>query len=443
MTSRPFFHYKNQERLILNSLYTKFRNQRVIQGEFNGINTPTITVFLGLFNGEKYFEDIFKQLTTQIDQDFYLIVVDNDSSDKSWEKMHAFLDAFPGRVKIVKNPFNVGSAGSLSLNYDLIETNWWCSWHQDDIYEEDYLSVFKKEIHTIAEDTVSISAQMGSISENGIPNAVPPRANWVLKANGPLDYFIANLRTQIVSFPSTAFRTEAFGSTLYPWHNSSFSDSELTLQMCANGSFRFLKTKTMNYRENSLSESHSISSREADFGVGVSLARVLSSSEFQKIAKFVEISERENFLSAVRDSISLRLGDTEYSKFIQFLAAENCMIAWDYSESSSIEQVGEYFTNLGTGFTPQLLSRILEFLEINNGVISQNQSPKTVSFLDSFIGSNSVSVNLKNTKKTVFRKLYDRFLMKFSFETQMYIGKFLLQLKIRLSSNHPWNFKWR
>ena len=86
------------------------------------------------------------------------------------------------------------------------------------------------------------------------------------------------------------------------------------------------------------------------------------------------------------------------------------MIAWDYSESSSIEQVGEYFTNLGTEFTPQLLSRILEFLEINNGVISQNQSPKTVSFLDSFIGSNSVSVNLKNTKKTVFRKLYDRFL---------------------------------
>ena len=145
----------------MDGFYTKFRNQRIIQGEFNPTNIPPITVFLGLFNSEKYLNDIFKQLTTQIDQDFYLIAVDNNSTDKSWGNIHAFLDAFPRRVKIVKNPFNVGGAGSLALNYDLIETDWWCSWHQDDTYECDYVASFNRKIHSITKNIVTITAQMG------------------------------------------------------------------------------------------------------------------------------------------------------------------------------------------------------------------------------------------------------------------------------------------
>ena len=272
---------------------------------------------------------------------------------------------------------------------------------------------------------------------------MPPRANWILKNSDPLDSFIANLRTQIVSFPSTAFRTEVFGSTVYPWLNSTFSDSELTLRMSAKGCFQFLKEKTMNYRENSLSESHSISSRESDFGVGVSLARVFSSDDFKRIAKTVELHERGKFLAAITDSISLRLGNTEYAKFIQFLAAENCMMAWEYSEKSSIEQVIEYCTNLGTESTLETLSQILKFLGYENSSLIRDKDCNTTKFLDNFVGSNDININFKNNQKSLVRKIYDKFSVRLPFRFQMYFGKFLLQLKIRLHNNHLWNFKWR
>ncbi len=429
--------------MILSKLSTKFRNQRVIRGNFRSSDVPCLTVFLGLYNGEQYFDQLFDQLVNQTDQDFFLVVVDNDSSDESWRRMQIFLDTFPGRVKVTKNPFNIGGAGSLVLNYDLIETIWWCSFHQDDEYEYEYVAVFNKKIKSIAEEVVSISAEMGSVSESGLLNAVPPRAHWILKENSPTDMFIANLRAQIVPFPSTAFKTKIFGATMLPWHNSSFSDSELTLQMCAKGNFEFLKARTMNYKENSLSESHSISSRESNFGVGVSLARVFSSSEFKVIAKLVQPNDRNKFLEAVRDSISARLGETEYSKFIQFLAAENCMIAWDYSESTSVAQVSEYFDSLGTTFTPQLLSKILEFLGVDYYSEEQTKNLETDIFLDNFLGSTNTSVHKKNINKSLPRKIYDVSMVKAPFRVQKVFGIFILRIKMKFHKKHPWNFKWR
>ncbi len=429
--------------MILNKLSTKFRNQRIIRGNFRSSDVPCLTVFLGLYNGEQYFDQLFDQLVNQTDQDFFLVVVDNDSSDETWARMQIFLETFPGRVKVIKNPFNIGGAGSLVLNYDLIETIWWCALHQDDEYEYEYVAVFNKKIQHISEETISISAEMGSISENGLLNAIPPRANWILNGNNPTDLFVANLRTQIVSFPSTAFRTDVFDSIIYPWHNSSFSDSEFTLKMCAKGTFEFLNTRTMNYRENSLSESHSISSRESNFGVGVSLARVFSSSEFRSIAKLVDAIDRDKFLKAVEDSISIRLGITEYSKFIRFLAAENCMIAWDYSEKASIEQVSEYFRNLGTAFTPKLLSRILEFLGTADNSDTHIQDPETSQFLDDFLGSINTNAHQKNIKKSLLRKVYDYLMINLPFKVQKNVGKVALKFKVKVTKNHPWNFKWR
>ncbi len=429
--------------MILNKLSTKFRNQRIMRGNFRSSDVPCLTVFLGLYNGEQYFDQLFDQLVNQTDQDFFLVVVDNDSSDETWTRMQIFLDTFPGRVKVIKNPFNIGGAGSLALNYDVIETIWWCALHQDDEYEYEYVAVFNRKIKSMSEETISISAEMGSVSESGLLNAVPPRAHWMLKGNSPADLFIANLRAQIVPFPSTAFKTQIFGSTMFPWHNSSFSDSELTLQMCAKGTFEFLNAKTMNYKENSMSESHSISSRESNFGVGVSLARVFSSSEFKVIAKLVEPNDREKFLEAVRNSIGARLGETEYSKFIKFLAAENCMIAWDYSESTSIEQVSEYFGDLGTTFTPQLLSRILEFLGAYDYSENHTKNPETHIFLDNFLGSINTNVHQKNIEKRLFRKLYDASMVGAPFGIQKFFGIFILQIKMKFSKKHPWNFKWQ
>ena len=426
----------------MDELFLKARNLRVTKGYIPEDTTTRLTVFIGIYNAEDYVTKIVKQLTSQTDQDFLIVLVDNNSLDSSWEKLQILLNLFPNRIKIVKNPFNFGAAGSLALNIDLILTEWWCAFHQDDDYKNNYVENFNQAIRDVKEEAVSISAEMGSITNTGRKSAVPPRSSWLLEKPDFISALIANLHAQTVPFPATAFKTKVYRECISPWHSTAFSDTESTLAMLQFGDFIFNKRNTMNYRENEMSESHSLNSHESLLATGASLARIFSSSAFAKMVKMVEPSERASFRKALNKSIEIRLGVSEFSKFVKYLAVENCMIAWDYSETSSIEQVRTYFDESGSVFTPQLLERILHFLD-ETPKESTDRSSLTNSFLNSFLESADLNVNLKNQNLSLSHKLYNSLLKFLPFKVQKNVGMFALKLKIRVTKNHPWNFKWR
>jgi len=43
----------------------------------------------------------------------------------------------------------------------------------------------------------------------------------------------------------------------------------------------------------------------------------------------------------------------------------------------------------------------------------------------------------------LLRKIYDYIMINFPFKMQKNVGMFVLKLKVRVTKNHPWNFKWR
>lgn len=427
----------------MDDLFSKARNSRVIEGNIPSGLASKLTVFLGIYNGETYIPKIIQQLTAQIDQDFLIVAVDNNSQDSSWEKMQILPTLFPNRIKIVKNPFNLGAAGSLALSLDLIQTEWWCAFHQDDDYKSNYVKNFNRIIHDAKADVVSISAEMGSITNAGRKRAVPPRSSWLLKNLDSTSAIISNLRVQTVPFPATAFRTSVYKQCISPWHSTAFSDTESTIMMLEFGNFVFSKKNTMDYRENEMSESHSINSHESLLAMGASLARIFSSSAFLNVAKQVEPVDRVNFQVAIKNSVEIRLGSSEFSKFIEYLVAENCMIAWKYSEAGSIEQVRSYFNESGSAFTPQLLGRVLYFLDVEAEEYGNQQSDTTQNFLNSFFGLPNLNVNLKNKNLSWSRKLYSSIVKFFPYAMQKKVGRFLLRIRIYSNSNHPWNFRWK
>jgi hypothetical protein len=370
-------------------------------------------------------------------------VVDNDSKDTTWDRLQILLNLFPGRVKIVKNPFNFGAAGSLALNLELIETDWFCSLHQDDDYFSSYVKNFNQIIDNVEEEVVTVSAEMGSITNAGSKVAVPPRSSWVLRGSDTISALIANLRVQTVPFPASAFRTNIYRQCISPWHSTGFSDTESTLFMLEFGNFMFSKANTMNYRENEMSESHSINNHESLLSTGASLSRVFSSSVFAKLVRVVRPEDRYQFLESLNKSIEIRLGNSEFSKFMKYLAAENCMVAWGYSEASSINQVRSYFTDSGSTFTPHLLAGILDFLGEPGEEPNYSQSIETNNFLNSFLGSLDSNVNLRNQKSSLTRKFYNSLVKLLPFKIQKNISTFIIKLKLRLTENHPWDFKWR
>jgi glycosyltransferase involved in cell wall biosynthesis len=426
----------------LNDLFIKARNLRLIKGDFPSHPTIDLTVFIGVYNGKSYIPKIIEQLTSQLDQNFLIVVADNNSQDSSWEDLQKMLRLFPNRIKIVKNPINFGAAGSLALSMDLIESEWWCGFHQDDDYKSNYVKNFNQLIQHAKRNIVSISAEMGAITHAGTKAAVPARSSWLLKKPDLHAAFIANLRVQTIPYPATAFRTSIFRECVSPWHSTAFSDTESTLAMLEFGNFQFSSRHTMNYRENEMSESHSINNHESLLATGSSLARVFSSTAFAGIAKQVDAQDRINFLEALNKSIEIRLGISELSKFVKYIAAENCMVAWDYSETSSIEQVRSYFVNTESAFTPQLLNRILDFLNMPSNKVG-DVSFSTQHFLNSFLGSPNLNVNLRNQNLSSSRRFYNVIMKFMPHFLQKRIGRSLLKLRILLNPTHPWNFKWK
>ena len=427
----------------MSGLFDKARKSRLVIGDFDRLNNLDFTVFLGLYNADQYIDDIFFQITSQLDQKFNLIVADNCSTDFTWKRILELVNAFEGRIKIVKNPLNFGGAGSLAFNFDLIETDWWCAWHQDDYYFPNHIATFRNTIRTLDSEVVGISADMGSNSSEGKRIAMKPRANWLLKDFDKIDLFIANLRTQVIPFPATAFRRDVFKDAITPWHSTAFSDTETTMLMCSKGKFEFSNKMTMRYRENEMSESHSINNHESLFGIGASLTRVFSSDAFVNIAKNIEEDERKVFLEALNNSIQIRLGPSEYSKFIQLLMAESCMVAWGYEETNSLLQVKSYFKDIGSTFSPELFSNILDFLGEEQNLQNDSKNTTTIQFLNEFLGGSDSSVNSKNQQLSLAHNFYNKIMKHLPYALQKKTGQFLLKLKIKPNPEHPWNFKWK
>ena len=106
-----------------------------------GHKNEKITVFLGIYNGENFLLSLKNQLKSQKFHDFILVVVDNASTDNSFEKLSAWKSDFGDRVTLYRNDKNLGGGGSLhkALSERYIKTEWFVTLHQDDFYLPNHL----------------------------------------------------------------------------------------------------------------------------------------------------------------------------------------------------------------------------------------------------------------------------------------------------------------
>ena len=327
-----------------------------------GHNSGEITVFLGIYNGENYLQSLKNQLKSQKFQNFILVVVDNASTDNSFEKLLSWKSDFGDRITIYRNDENLGGGGSLhkALSERSIETEWFVTLHQDDFYFPNHLEVIVKTLRESPESVVAVCTGMGSMDESGNTQATPPRAAWLIEDTSAVSSFLINLRFQTLSFPSSAFKTEAFVECFRYWHSPAFSDTETTLYLCAYGEFRYVLTETMRYRENSSSESHVVNSLEASISASISLCRVFTSQEFKLILRMVQPSSRAKFFSELVNSIELRIPKSPLMHFVKILATEECSRVWEYQEKSGTLALSSIYDGFGSEFSSTLLARIAE-----------------------------------------------------------------------------------
>ena len=131
-------------------------------------NKKKVTVFLGIYNGIDYLGSLFNQIRDQDSLEFELLLVDNASTDNSYEVIQGWQQQLPTiNVRVVRNSRNLGAGGSLNSNLHLIDTPWFTTFHQDDFYKSNHISELLYLINNAKEDISGVSVTMGSMSNEG------------------------------------------------------------------------------------------------------------------------------------------------------------------------------------------------------------------------------------------------------------------------------------
>ncbi|ULL17000.1 glycosyltransferase [Paenibacillus sp. H1-7] len=95
-----------------------------------------ISVVMAVYNGEKYVEEAVRSVLNQTYPHFELIIVDDGSTDRTWEILEAIDDP---KVKIIHQDKNHGAASCLNLGIEHAKGDWIAIHDADDISEPNRL----------------------------------------------------------------------------------------------------------------------------------------------------------------------------------------------------------------------------------------------------------------------------------------------------------------
>lgn len=401
------------------------------------------TVFLGIYNGVEYLDSLMEQLLYQNLKAFPILIVENASADGSWENIMGWPPEIKSRSKLIRNPINVGGIGTLVLNLCEVETPWLVTLHQDDIYLPNHLSILAQTLGGTSEEEIVVFTDMGTVDLQGKKAATLIRQSWVADLTTPESSFIASLFQQSVSFPSAAFRTSALASLNIPWHSTSFPDTEITLLQAPIGKFKFVPKQTMLYRVNPDSTSRDLNPKERILGPLASLARVMGSDSFFRLCSGVAEENRSRFSESILAGIAMRLGESPLCEMVKLIACETMALAWDYTDTTSREQILDTYKLAESSRVTKLLEELGVFysdgLPVQETTKSQYRSDVQID-LEKLLTASKPPSNIPAPRAHRYVLTWIAILM------PLPIRRKIVALAIRLYSkfypSSPWNFSW-
>lgn len=338
--------------------HAEYRANRTVVPSRHELDSATLTVFVGLYNGVEYWDGLIEQIESQTGSGYRWLLVDNASSDETWTLISAWVATSPLDVTLVRSDFNLGSTGSVFVHFDLVTTTWGAFMHQDDVYLPDHFLTIEEFASAAPSDAVCLFSDMGRVSHDGKPLGSYPAPIWMVPDLEPATLFLALIRNHCIPWPTLTVRADVFREMEGSWHSTAGPDTEVTLRLIARGSFIHIPKETMRYRDNTSSESRSIDDRERRFGMTMTLLRIFASPEFASIALDLEAEERSAFALGIESSIRARMGDSEKATIAITAAFERLDKLWDNTEPTVLSRLSQTYGDVGAGATASLLDRM-------------------------------------------------------------------------------------
>lgn len=156
-----------------------------------------VTVFIPVYNAEKYLRETLESILNQSYVDFELLIIDDGSTDDSINIINSFNDS---RINLIKNEKNMGLPYTRNLALSIVNTEYLALMDADDICDRDRLKLQVEFLDKNKEIEV-----VGSDFQMFFPNG---KAIYVKTPTNP-DYIRAYLMLNIcIANPSVMIRKE-------------------------------------------------------------------------------------------------------------------------------------------------------------------------------------------------------------------------------------------
>ena len=220
--------------------------------------TPTrvVSVCLPTYNGADYIEEALRSILNQTYQDFELLVVDDGSTDATFDIVHSFSDP---RIQVHRNPERLGIPANWNRCLELAGGAFVCVFHQDDIMLPENL---ERKVHLLsADETVGfVHSAVETLVEGSAPSSF---ADWIEDAtedtvwDGPEYFRTLLLNGNRVCAPTVLARRHALIEQGGFDRDLGFAcDYAMWLRLCLTYRVGFLARPLVRYRWHGGNASH-------------------------------------------------------------------------------------------------------------------------------------------------------------------------------------------
>jgi glycosyltransferase involved in cell wall biosynthesis len=160
------------------------------------LDNPEISVIMSVYNGEKYLRDAIESILNQTFTDFEFIIVNDGSTDTSFEIIKSYNDE---RIKIINNEKNIGLTKSLNKALKVARGEYIARQDADDI---SLPNRFEEQLKYLEKhpEVALLGTSVSHIEENG-----KITGKNILLANPSIDDF---LKDNLFKHGSTMFKKE-------------------------------------------------------------------------------------------------------------------------------------------------------------------------------------------------------------------------------------------
>jgi glycosyltransferase involved in cell wall biosynthesis len=210
------------------------------------------TVVMATFNGEQYLPEQLRSLAEQSRSPDEVLIIDDASTDRTWELLEAFASSAPFPVRLMRNERNVGYTRNFDRAVREASGELVALADQDDVWRSDKLERLERVF--LAEPDVGLVASDAELVDDRLRPL--GRSLWrALRLSAGERHALTNggafetlLRRNLVTGATCAFRT-SFRDRIVPIHPGSVHDAWIALVIAASARFRLLPELLVGYRQ--------------------------------------------------------------------------------------------------------------------------------------------------------------------------------------------------